>query len=86
MTYISEFTNATSHMHDYFAVKVAKLRSSQVSRRFRPPRRTCAHGCAVVAAPAQAVEGASPMLMSLRELCIVCGRCISSGANKLLLR
>ena len=21
MTYISEFTNATSHMHDYFAVK-----------------------------------------------------------------
>ena len=22
MTYISEFTNATSHMHDYFAVKV----------------------------------------------------------------
>ena len=86
MTYISEFTNARSHMHDYFAVKKVATSIQSGFTPLRPPRRTCAHGCAVVAAPAQAVEGASPMLLSLRELCIVCGRCISSGANKLLLR
>ena len=35
MTYISEFTNATSHMHDYFAVKKVRFHAASVLRAAR---------------------------------------------------
>ena len=94
MTYIflSEFTNATSHMHDYFAVKKSQ---KSIQSGFTPLPSSAPHVCSWMRsscspcssrrgrfAHAVVAAGAVQCVRSLHQISIRS----SSGANKLLLR